>query len=96
MLEINSRVKDRVELQSAPRFVPETEWHVDTSQIYEPPNPRLIMLGIGLAGFIVVLFLTVFILFHRREGQLESTLREIQETSRVVDSTANQSEGGGN
>lgn len=81
MLEIQGRIKKRVDLQSTEKFVPESELYVNTSQLYEPPSPRLIMMGIALVGLIVVLFVANYWVYWSSESRLTRDLDDIAASS---------------
>ena len=77
MLEIQNRIRDRVELQETTRFIPESEMRVNTSNLYEPPGRRLGMLVIALVGLVMVLFIANFWLYSNSQSRLSGALDQI-------------------
>ncbi len=79
MLEIQNRLRDRVDLDRAPQLIRQEERHVDTSNLYEAPGRGLGMMAIALVALIAVLFISSYVLYQVRKNDLSEDLDTIVE-----------------
>jgi len=77
MLEMSSRIRGIVDLNTQGRLCPEAYEHVDTRDLIEPPARSLGGIAIALAGLVVVLLAANFVLYRQNTKSLAESLKEI-------------------
>jgi hypothetical protein len=77
MLEISSRIRGLVDLNTQGRVCPEAYEHVDTRNLIEPPARSLGGIAIALVGLVVVLLVTNYVLYKQNTEDLAESLKRI-------------------
>jgi hypothetical protein len=79
MLEMASRIRGLVDLNTQGRICPEAYEHVDTRNLIEPPARSLGGIAIALVGLVVVLLVTNYVLYRQNTDDLAASLNRIVE-----------------
>ena len=78
MLEISSRIRGIVDLNTQSRMCPEAYQYTDTRNLIEPPARSLGGIAIALVGLVVVLLVANFYLYRRNTDELARSLDQIR------------------
>jgi hypothetical protein len=78
MLEISSRIRGLVELNTERRICPEAYENVDTRDLIEPPARSLGGIAIALVGLVVVLLVTNYFLYREATKSLAESVNQIK------------------
>ena len=79
MREISIRIRQMMDIDETAPIVSESELHVNTDDLIEPPGKSLIGIGIALVGLIIVLFLGNIVLYRNSTSILSDSLNKIIE-----------------
>ena len=80
MAEISARVKDRMDLDISGALIPENERFVNTAMLdpdKERTRNRLLLMGIGFVGMVIILIVANFMLYRDSKEQLQNDLWSI-------------------
>ena len=77
MLRCSARISNMMDVDENTRICPESYENVDTRDLIEPPNRKLMGIGVALAGFVIVLFIANIFLYQWRSDDLTSSLDNI-------------------
>jgi type IV/VI secretion system ImpK/VasF family protein len=84
MSEILSRMRGRIDADSAGRFCPDAYEHVNTSDLIEPPGRSLVGIAIALVGLAAVLFVTNIVMYRTGSAKLNAALQTIEQSAKEV------------
>ena len=77
MLEIAPRIRHLIESDTTVRVCPEAYQHLDTRDLVEPPNSKMVVILIIFLVFLLTTLACNFFLFQQASQQLTSSLSEI-------------------
>ena len=89
MMECSARMRRIMDKGEASRICPEAYEHVDTSDLIEPPGAKLMAVGLGLIGLIVILLVASAVLYIEERSELKQALEQISEPETLVDAAFN-------
>ena len=78
MLEISSRIRGIVDLNTQSKMCPEAYENIDTRNLIEPPARSLGGIAIALVGLVVVLLVANYVLYKKNTENLAKALQEIR------------------
>lgn len=78
MLEISSRIRGVVDLNTQARMCPEAYENIDTRNLVEPPARSLGGIAIALVGLLVVLLAANWVLYNQNTASLSEALKNIR------------------
>ena len=81
-LQCSARLQHLIETDEEKRVCPEAYEHLDTRDLIEPPGAKLLGIALGLAGFIIVLFVANIYLFRVTSEDLVKALNTIIATEK--------------
>ncbi len=84
MKEIAARLQAAGQFTETQRICPDAYEKVDTRDLIEPPGTKLIGIGIGLVGLLIVLFFTYGFLYRDSSTKLVSALHTIEKKSNIA------------
>jgi hypothetical protein len=92
MLEISSRIRGMVDLNTQSKMCPEAYEHIDTRNLVEPPARSLGGIAIALVGLVLVLLAANYVLYKKNTDNLANALEQIRagETARKSEGAARQ------
>lgn len=94
MLEISSRIRGIVDLNTQSRICPEAYENTDTRNLVEPPARSLGGIAIALVGLVVVLLAANFVLYKKNTDNLAKALEEIRSAAAQQPAAAGQPSAG--
>lgn len=77
MLEVAPRIRHLIESDRTVRVCPEAYGNVDTRDLVEPPNSKMVVILIIFLAFMLTTLACNFVLFQQASTQLTSALSEI-------------------
>jgi hypothetical protein len=77
MLEISSRIRGIVDLNTQSKMCPEAYEHIDTRNLIEPPARSLGGIAIALVGLVVVLLAANYVMYSSNTKHLKRDLDQI-------------------
>lgn len=78
MLEISSRIRGIVDLNTQSKICPEAYEHIDTRNLIEPPARSLGGIAIALVGLVLVLLAANYVLYKKNTNNLANSLEQIR------------------
>ena len=84
MLKCSARISNMMDVDENTRICPESYENVDTRNLIEPPNRKLVGIGVALVGLVIVLFIANIFLYQWRSDDLTTSLDNIVAHQTVV------------
>jgi type VI secretion system protein ImpK len=77
MGRISGRISRLMDGDRQTRICPQAYEHTDTRDFTEPPNTKLVSIGIGLVGLLIVWFVGYWLFFSSQSGDINRSLDKI-------------------
>ena len=88
MARVSGRVSQFLGSEGQKRICPQAYEHTDTRNFTEPPGTKLVGIGIGLIGLLVVCLVAYGVLFKTTSSLIEGHLRTINKSAERTSSSA--------